>query len=312
MKSDCLISIVMAVYNGEKYLPEQIRSILNQTYRNIELIITDDASPDGSLRIALEFARKDPRITVRQNAKNLGIVRNFLSTLALTRGELICFSDQDDVWRADKLATLASLILKSPKRMLAYSDLEICDADLRRIHSSFWKTSGIRPRNGVLGEFAFLRNIMPGCSMMFRKEIKDILIEMYPKSSFMHDHLAFVLASSRGRVVYSREPLVKYRQHSQNNIGAFYPSVADFNRFSEQLQREIALLKPVLPVDLTALERFLNANDRKKLSHRLAFLRFYLWLRKDSLFSKCLGLFECLAPKFYQQCCRGFHAHRAM
>ncbi len=247
-----LVSIAMAVYNGSKYLEAQIDSILKQCYTSFELVAVDDVSIDDSFQILERLARVDPRIKVHKNTVNAGIAGNFLNALRFSRGELICFADQDDAWRADKLEILVSLISDTPQNMLAYSDLEICDSDLRVMHSSFWKVSGIKPRSGIWGEFAFLRNIIPGCSMMFRKEIRDLLMEMLPKSSFIHDHLAFVLASSFGRVVYSREPLVKYRQHSRNNIGAFYPSVADFDRFSEQLRREIALLKPFLPLDLSA------------------------------------------------------------
>ena len=307
-----LVSIVMAVYSGSRYLEAQIRSISEQSYKHWELIAVDDVSTDDSMQILERLASTDSRIKVYRNKVNAGIAGNFVNAMRYETGELICFADQDDVWQANKLDVLVALISANPKNTLVYSDLEVCDRDLRRMHGSFWKVSGIRPRSGVLREFALLRNIIPGCCMMFRKEIKDILVEMLPKSSFIHDHLAFILASYRGRVAYSRQRLVKYRQHALNKIGAFYLSVADFGRFSGQLRREITLLKPVLPADLSALERFLNAEDRKKLVSRLAFVRFYLWLRKDTFFCKCLGLFECLAPGFYQYCRRGFHAYRTV
>jgi glycosyltransferase involved in cell wall biosynthesis len=307
-----LISMVMAVYNGSRFLEAQVHSILKQSYKNFELVVVDDVSSDDSFDILTRLARSEPRIKLHKNVANVGIVGNFLNALRYSCGELVCFADQDDIWREDKLEILSALILKSPENMLAYSDLEICDSNLKTIHPSFWKVSGIRPRSGVLGEFAFFRNIAPGCSMMFRNEIRDVLLQTLPKSSFIHDHLAFVLASLRGRVVYSRQRLVKYRQHAMNNIGAFYPSVTDFERFSEQLRREIMLLKPALTTDLSDLERFLSVRGREKIFPRLTFLRFYLWLRIDSFFSKCLGLFECLTPSFYQQCRRGFHAYRAV
>lgn len=307
-----LISVVMAVYNGARYLPAQMESILCQNYDQLELIVVDDASTDESVFILKKYASKDNRIKIYQNAKNVGIVNNFLNALCYSSGELICFADQDDVWRLDKLEILSSLLSRDPAAMLAYSDLEVCDEHLQRIHPSFWKISGIRPRSGRLREFALFRNIMPGCSMMFRREIKNLVLEVLPQSSFIHDHLTFVLASSRGNVVYSPEPLVKYRQHLGNNIGAFYPSVADSSRFCEQLNREVALLKPLLPMDVTCLEHFLSADAKKHFISRLRFLRFYLWLRRDSFFSKCLGFFECLVPELYHLCKRGFHARHAV
>ena len=204
-EEDDLISIVMAVYNGQAYLEPQIRSILGQSYQNMELIISDDASSDGSLRIAEEFSLKDSRIKILKSATNLGIKKNFLKALALTRGELICFADQDDVWRIDKLNILAGKIAEDAGIMLAYSDLQICDESLKVTHKSFWKAAQIQPRSGRVRELALLRNIMPGCSMMFRREVRDLLIAVPGESSLMHDHLAFIVASSLGKIAYSKK-----------------------------------------------------------------------------------------------------------
>lgn len=307
-----LVSIAMAVYNGSRFLEQQIQSILELNYKHWELVAIDDASTDGSFDLLERYARTDPRIKIRRNATRKGIVGNFLEALRLSGGDLVCFADQDDVWLANKLDVLVALISECPENMMAYSDLEVCDQSLRRIHASFWKVSGIRPRSGVLREFALLRNIIPGCCMMFRKEVKEILMRMLPESSFIHDHLAFILASFLGRVVFSRERLVKYRQHALNNIGAFYPSVADFDRSSAQLRREIAFLKPVLSADLSSLEKFLQPGGQRNFFIRLTFIRFYLWLRKDTFMAKCLGFLECVAPGLYRQCRRGFHAPRSV
>lgn len=303
-----LISIVMAVYNGEAYLEPQIKSILDQTYDNLELILSDDGSTDRSMEIAERLASQDSRIKIHRNSRNFGLVRNFRQALRLAQGDLICFADQDDVWRADKLQTLVSLIVKDPRNMLAYSDLEICDSNLNRMSRSFWKAARIRPRSGALRELPLLRNIMPGCSMMFRKEILAVLTALPEDCSFMHDHLAFIVAAAFGRVVFSRETLVQYRQHAQNNIGAFYPSVTDRDRFQTQLAREIKLLRAWLPVDLANLERFLDERARKNILSRLKFVRYHLFLRPDTLFEKLLGIFECLTPELYQRLRRGLRA----
>jgi glycosyltransferase involved in cell wall biosynthesis len=302
----------MAVHNGEKYLPEQIQSILDQTYQNIELIISDDASSDGSLRIANEFARRDIRIVVRQNSKTLGIQKNFLSALALAHGELVCFSDQDDLWQKNKIELLVSLIRKNPGNMLAYSDLEVCDEALITTHKSFWKVSRIKPRSGIIRELALLRNIVPGCSMLFRKEIRDRLVAVPAECSLMHDHLAFIFASSLGRIVYSKGALLKYRQHSQNTIGAFHPSVWNRKLFQEQLSREIKVLRPMLSIDLRGFECFLNVQSQTKFFSRFRFIRYSLFLRPDTLLDKLLGIFECFSPTFYQLLRRGFRADQSM
>lgn len=307
-----LISIVMAVYQGEKYLEAQIRSILEQTYPNIEVVIVDDGSTDSSPRIVEGFSRKDSRVKTHRNPKNLGLIKNFITSLRFAQGELICYSDQDDVWRKDKIGILSSLISKNARNMLAYSDMEICDADLKTTFPSFWKASGVRPRRGALQELALLRNLMPGCSMMFRAKVKECLLRVPPECSFMHDHLAFVLAASLGEIDYSREKLVKYRQHTGNNIGAFYPSVTDKTRFREQLRKEIRLLSPLLSADRRGLERFLDREDGSNIILRMSFIRYYLFLRPDTFTSKCLGFFECLFPDLYRRVQRGFHANKPL
>ncbi|HNX68442.1 MAG TPA: glycosyltransferase family 2 protein [Candidatus Omnitrophota bacterium] len=306
-----LISIAMAVYNGSRFLEEQLQSILGQDHVSWELVAVDDASTDGSFELLQKFAATDPRIKVRRNEIKKGIVGNFLQALSLCQGELICYADQDDVWMSKKLSVLAAL-MRAPNVMLAYSDLEVCDSNLRTLHASFWRMAGIRPRRGgPWGEFALLRNIIPGCCMMFRKEIRDLLIKLLPHSTFIHDHMAFVLAATRGKIDFSNQRLVRYRQHAANNIGAFYPSFADFERAASQLKNELALLKPCLGADFPRVEQFFTSIEKKSFLKRLSLLRVYLWLRKDTLFDKCLGLAECFFPDLYQWC-RRLREHRPM
>lgn len=305
-----LVSIVLAVYNGSRYLETQIRSILNQSYENIELVIVDDGSSDDSFRIVERLAQAESRLKIHRNPRNVGFVKNFLGALRFAMGELVCFSDQDDVWRKDKVEILSSLILRDCRNMFAYSDMEICDEELRTIFPSFWKASGIWPRGGMLRELALLRNIAPGCSMMFRKEVRDLLLRVPPNCSFLHDHLAFIFAASSGKIVYTLEKLVKYRQHAANNIGAFYPSVTDKQRFHEQLKKEIGLLRPLLPANIIRLERFLESDAVANIFSRASFIRYYLFLRCDTLASKGLGILECFFPNLYQLLRRGFRTNR--
>jgi len=299
-----LISIVMAVYNGEKYLEEQLGSILGQTYKNIELVIIEDVSTDGSLRICENVARGDGRVKIHKNSENLGAVRSFLKGLQFARGELVCFSDQDDLWRADKLDILARLIQNDPRNMLSYSDLEICDENLLVTHPSFWRTAGIAPRQGQLGEMAFLRNIMPGCSMIFRKEVANELARFTQPRVFMHDHLAFVVASSLGRIVYSSQTLVKYRQHGSNQIGAFYDSVVNPERVIEELTEKVKesqiALHHLRSLNLEKLLSFCECLQKGGFVRRMSFLRYYLFLRNDRFLDKMLGFLECLCPPAYQ------------
>ena len=189
MRKDPLISVVMAVYNGEDYLKEQVMTILNQTYHCIEVIIVDDKSCDNTLRIAKGLAEEDSRIKIFENPCNLGYAQNFLKGLSYAKGDYICFSDQDDYWLNDKIEVLRSFLDKNEKNILAYSDMEICNENLVTIHKSFQKVSGIAPRKGHIRDVAFLKNIMPGCSMMFRKEVVSLIKDKDATLPLMHDHL---------------------------------------------------------------------------------------------------------------------------
>src|SRR5450759_436506 len=129
-----LVSIVMATYNGEKYLRKQLDSILEQTYQHFELIVVDDASTDGTLSILAEYAALDDRIQVFPAEKNLGLVSNFERGLRLANGNFIAFSDQDDIFRKDKIKLLLSALKDHSSRDLAVSDLSLIDEDLSLIH----------------------------------------------------------------------------------------------------------------------------------------------------------------------------------
>ncbi|MFT4918317.1 MAG: glycosyltransferase involved in cell wall biosynthesis, partial [Zhongshania aliphaticivorans] len=96
------ISVAMCTYNGERFLAEQLDSILNQTYKNIELVVVDDVSTDGTLRLLDEYAARDGRIRVIRNSENIGFVRNFEKAMGACSGEFIALADQDDIWFPEK------------------------------------------------------------------------------------------------------------------------------------------------------------------------------------------------------------------
>ncbi|WP_296023787.1 glycosyltransferase [uncultured Treponema sp.] len=106
------VSIALASYNGEKYIREQLDSILSQTVKDFELIVCDDCSKDSTLQILREYERKDRRIKIFENEQNLGFKKNFEKAILLCSGEYIALSDQDDIWTKDHLEKLFSIIGK--------------------------------------------------------------------------------------------------------------------------------------------------------------------------------------------------------
>ncbi len=117
-----LISIVMACYQGEKYVEEQIHSHLNQDYPHLEFVYLDDASTDRTWSILQEMALKDARIKIFQNEKNLGYVGSFEKAIQLAQGEWIALSDQDDIWETNKIAQMTAFLTQNPSVNVVFSD----------------------------------------------------------------------------------------------------------------------------------------------------------------------------------------------
>ena len=130
------IDILLATYNGEKYLRDQIDSILNQTYADFNLIISDDASTDDTVKILEEYKKKDSRITVYIQEKNIGSNNNFEFLLTKVQNDYYMLSDQDDIWEKEKIEKSVKKI-KETNADLVFSDLAVVDANLNIINESF-------------------------------------------------------------------------------------------------------------------------------------------------------------------------------
>jgi glycosyltransferase involved in cell wall biosynthesis len=308
-----LVSIALALYNGSRYFEEQMRSLLAQTYAPIEVVVVDDGSKDKSYEIAQGYAAQDSRVRVFRNENNLGLVHNFLKATGLCRGSYVCFSDQDDVWAPHKVDTLVRVMKGHPDNALVYSDLELAGARPR----SFWAASGIRPRRGRMSGEILLRNLSPGCAMMFTRRVVDLIAQAYLDPSlraansadrlddviFMHDHLALTLAAAVGRIDYTAERLMTYRQHEGNSIGAFYPGMRGRERAIEGLRKKVHFLRAWPEagrgLDLGRVEAFVQAAARPAFPSTLLWFGYYSRMRKDSLTEQVRALAECLFPVSY-------------
>lgn len=216
-----LVSIVMATYNGEKYLRQQLDSILEQTYQHLELIVVDDASTDKTLSILNEYAAMDDRIHIFPAEKNLGLVANFERGLKLAKGDFIALSDQDDIFRNDKIELLLAAMKNHPDRDLVISDLSLIDEENNEIAQSMRRFQGLRPKQGKPFRRLLHSNFATGCSMMIRRRLLEHAIP-FPPDCVVHDWWLAVIASSDkgGGICLVEEPLTAYRQHHANVLGA--------------------------------------------------------------------------------------------
>lgn len=228
-KNEGLVCILMATYNGEKYLVEQIESILNQSITNWILLIRDDGSYDNTKKILALYEAKDPRIYLIDDVLgNLGVTSNFNRLMEVafsTSCRYFCFADQDDVWNKDKIKLMLEALIDIEKKqdgvspILLYSDLEVVDSNLNQIHPSFMKFQGLKhPANQQL-EQLMTQNVITGCASFFNKALLEKAIPI-PKSVIVHDWWLGLCAAVYQKNYYLDLALVKYRQHSTNQIGA--------------------------------------------------------------------------------------------
>jgi glycosyltransferase involved in cell wall biosynthesis len=208
-----LISIVMATYNGEKFLRPQLDSLLAQDYPSLEFVCVDDASSDQTWAILQAYQAKDARFQLRQQASNQGYMATFEKGILAAKGELIALSDQDDVWVPNKISKLQEALGMAS---LVYSDSELIDADGKKMGQ---KMSEIKKQIGYKTPLMYTFGAWaPGHSMLFKR---DILDTAFPFSNFVtHDYLLGFAATCHQGINYLPIPLVHYRQHESNAIGA--------------------------------------------------------------------------------------------
>jgi glycosyltransferase involved in cell wall biosynthesis len=211
--ADPLISVVIATYNGERFIGKQLDSILNQTYTNIELVVVDDCSRDGTVSILTDYANRFSNIHIYINEKNLGYVKNFEKGMLLAQGDFIAPSDQDDIWLPEKLAILMREI---GDNAIVYCDSELIN-DLDQPVGK--KLSNIKQLINFNNSIMFaIGNSAPGHGMLFPKEL---VADSVPLPTMIpHDHWLGFVATFKNGLKFVNKPLVLYRQHDSNVFGA--------------------------------------------------------------------------------------------
>jgi len=206
-----LVSITLATYNGEKYIQEQIESILQQSYQHFEILIQDDNSQDKTLEILQSY--NDPRIKIEKNSTNLGYIKNFETVLKRAKGEYITICDQDDIWREEKLETLLREI---GENSLIYADSLLVDEN----GNSLNKRLSQKLKNNFISSkepLSFLYdNAVSAHAALFKRELLEIILPL-PKHLYFDQYIA-LCAASIGGVKYLDKDLVLYRQHQNNTL----------------------------------------------------------------------------------------------
>lgn len=219
------VAILLTTYNGEKYISEQIASIMNQTYQDFVCYVHDDGSTDHTVDILRELKAKYENKIVILEYPRQGCPRdNFLSMIEYVQSPYIMFSDQDDYWLPVKVEKTLCRMKEAESNAVdtaiaIFSDVTVVNENLDTIAESFYLYTGKKPSKTSMSEL-LMHNVALGCTMMINKNLymryKKIPLTTIPN----HDWLFMLLAKACGEVYYVPDSLMLYRQHSNNSVGA--------------------------------------------------------------------------------------------
>lgn len=219
------IDILMATWNGSRFIGEQLESIFGQRLQNFRLIVRDDGSGDSTLDIVEQYrSRYSDRVVVRENPSRQGACRTFSLLAEESTAPYIAFCDQDDIWREDKLElgyTAAKHVeaehgVHTP--VLVFSDLELIGEDSKRLAPSMWKMKHVNPHRASLGTM-LVQNLVSGCTVLGNRSLLVSGIPI-PHGAIMHDFWLGLVAAAFGILHPLNETTVRYRQHQNNTLGS--------------------------------------------------------------------------------------------
>ena len=217
-----MVTVLLAVYNGEKYLKQQLESVLNQTVTDIKILVRDDGSSDASPKIIDEYCQKYPeRVFKLVGTPTKSAKQNFAELLKCADSDYVMFCDQDDVWLPQKIEkTLA--VMKSAEKdsipVLVHTDLKVVDGDLNVISNSFFDFQKLLQNDITLPKL-LVQNYVTGCTVMINRALVSKCAQI-PRECIMHDWWLALVAILFGKLVCLEEPTMLYRQHTDNQVGA--------------------------------------------------------------------------------------------
>ena len=288
-----MVDVIVATYNGEKYLAEQLDSILGQTYKDIRIIVRDDGSTDQTMDILDRYQKQYPdKIVIVQDEVQCHSSRsNFMQALCYSNSEYVMFSDQDDYWLPEKIARTLSQMKKleaeSPKGtpLLVFCSYIPVDHDLKKISDQ--KSGRQEARYQLALSNLLVQNYVHGCLMMINRALAEIMGN-YEERILMHDWWAALLAAGCGKIAHFDEELMLYRQHGNNVVGSV--NVKSFRYRIEKLRdrktktsmdqyiKQAELLKSRNYQDFTAdqrktLDTFIALKNRNKIGRMIGIVK---------------------------------------
>lgn len=242
-----MINILLATYNGEKYLPAQLDSLLAQTFEDFYVYVRDDGSEDKTKKILAEYAGKYPgKIRLIPNSKPSGSAKNNFFAMINEgeyAGEYFMFCDQDDVWHPDKIKITYEKMIKKEYNagkscpVLIHTDLQVVDEELQIKAPSFARYQGLKPRKARTLQSLLVQNNITGCTVMVNRSLFELAKIKDTGSILMHDWWMGLIAAAFGEISFINHATICYRQHGGNQVGA--KNVYDVKYITRQIGEKL-------------------------------------------------------------------------
>ncbi|MGN0779592.1 MAG: glycosyltransferase family 2 protein [Aristaeellaceae bacterium] len=221
------LDVLLAVYNGAAYLPQQLDSLSGQDDPAFAVLMQDDGSTDASPALLCAAAAQDSRFHLAQESgRHLGAKGNFISLIRQAQGDYTALCDQDDVWEPNRLSRCRHALEEAEARwgadtpLLVHSDCRLMDAQGQITQESFFRHQGWDPAAVTLSRL-LVQNNVTGCTLMMNAALRRLVAAHGdPDTMYMHDWFIALTAAAFGHIVFLNEPLVRYRQHGVNVMGA--------------------------------------------------------------------------------------------
>lgn len=219
------IGVALCTYNGENYLKAQLDSILQQTVSVNEIVICDDRSTDATDAILESYQTKFPNIIkLVKNEVTLRSVKNFEKAISLVSSDFIFLSDQDDIWRVDKVEKTLQIFNENPTVEGVFSNASFINSTGKLLPHDLWKSIYFQSINTNFSElFQFIvlkRNMVTGATLCIKKEVKEYAFPFPEVKSFHHDHWLAFLISYHNKLAFCDENLISYRLHDEQQVGS--------------------------------------------------------------------------------------------
>lgn len=221
-------SVALCTFNGDRYLSQQLDSIINQSVKVDEIIICDDSSSDNTINILKQYAKNFPNlISIHINETTLKTVKNFEKAISLTKGDLIFLSDQDDIWVENKVETIVDYFKNINEFKLLFTNGDLIDEEGEKLNTTLWDEWGFTSEkrklwlqnDNAFKDLILNKNKITGATVCFNKSIKNKAIPITTPTGYWHDSWLGLHAAAGNGLFFLEKNLILYRIHDKQQVG---------------------------------------------------------------------------------------------